>query len=146
MNGDSFIAGAIVKPSRAVLLMSAFLVGCGEGSSYEYPSGIGAGNEVVEGEITVLEVAEELAESACALYADCNALQGYGGGESGCQDAVVEYYVDLEETGQCDLDVRAAESCMDELDTMSCDDLESEWSRHSACYQVCGNVPVWAIL
>ena len=134
---------------KTQLLFTAFIgffVGCGTESYYEYPTVNGMDNSVEDGEITVLEVAEELAESACALYAECDALQGYGGGESGCQDAVVDYYLGLEETGQCDLNVRAADQCMEELDTMSCNDLESEWSRHSACYQVCGAVPVWAIL
>jgi len=131
---------------RSLLLMSAFLVACGESSSYEYPDGFTSENQVSTGEITVLDFAEDLAESACAVYADCDALEGYGGGETGCQDAVVDYYVDLEEAGECDLDARAAESCLDELDTMTCDDLQSELDRHSACYQVCGNVPIWAIL
>ncbi len=130
---------------RFCLPMCAALVACGEGSYYQYPDVVNSENEIVTGDITVLEFAEDLAESACALYADCDALTGYGGGEEGCQDAVVDYYLGLEEAGECDLDVRAAESCLDELDTMTCDDLQSELSRQSACYQVCGQVPIWAI-
>ena len=146
MNDHSFSVGANVTKALPYLVIASLLAGCSTESYYVYPDVNGIDHTVTDGEITILEVAEDLAESACALYAECDALQGYGGGESGCQDAVVDYYLDLDESGQCDLNIRAADQCLEELDTMACNDLESEWSRHSACYQICGAVPVWAIL
>ena len=124
--------------------------GCGGDSSYTYPDSPthDAEGQVValqdEEDTDIADFAEDFADAACNLYDECNELVGQGGYDS-CVDSVEEHYFELSEDGDCDYDASAANACLRELDDMVCDDIGDDVDRQSACFQVCGAVPVWEI-
>lgn len=130
--------------------------GCGGDSSYSYPSledteGANGGDGIqdVSGNTkqaeSVADFATDFAVAACALYDECDELAGMGGGVDQCVRSVEDAYIEMDQDGDCDFDEGAAKSCLIELDDMECDELDDESSKDSACFQVCGEVPLWNI-